>query len=124
MRYTQRDCEGAVIRLAVALKVAVLCHGKEMAERARYCGAKVATYVKDKDGNVGASRDCVRLDYNPTYGGAVVEFTFKGHTGTWQPFGSTRLRPFEFVQAVYYATSAMDFRRWRRVFDDRRKVKP
>lgn len=41
------------------------------------------------------------LDYNPIYGGCVVEeIAPDGHTWVSQPFGSTRRSPREFCQMV------------------------
>ena len=110
-RYTERDCKAAVVRLASSLGVAVLGHDKATRDLAERIGAKVARFVDGAGvrGGVGATEDCIYLDYNPTYGGAIVEFTEKGHTGTWNKFGGSRLSPADFCTAIEMMRSALDF---------------
>ena len=43
------------------------------------------------------------LDYNPTYGGVVIEEIGNEHGGITQPLNTTRLTPREFCQSVNFA---------------------
>lgn len=62
-------------------------------------GGRVATAYND----VGA----YRFDYNATYGGVNIELINNAGGGVSQPFGSQRMKPAEFVQAVRFACDVL-----------------
>ena len=57
--------------------------------------------------NVGAWR----LDYNPTYGGCIVEEAYNDGGAVTHPFGEGRKSPAEFVACVNFALYALDMDR-------------
>ena len=104
--------QAAVVRLAASLDIAVLAHDETTRDMAKRIGAKVARFEvgAGEDGaSVGATEDCIHLDYNPTYGGASIALTKKGHTGEWRPFGCARMSPADFCTAVSMMQDALRF---------------
>lgn len=89
-RYTKKDCELAVKMLAKRL------------------GRPDTAIKKTADGydyNVGA----IVLDYNPTYGGAVIVEIANGGGGQGNPFGGGRMKAREFCRAVSMMIDAIDW---------------
>ena len=82
-RYTRKDAERAFARFVDAI------------------GGRVAKSYDDK----GA----YQLDYNATYGGAVVELLLETG-GVSHPFGDLRRSPAEFCSAVRFAIDALNMR--------------
>lgn len=89
-------------------------YGRKDAER---CGRRLAEAVgKEKDfgkcwrrkNGIEAKVGCWRLDYNPVYGGAVIEEIHTVGGGITQPFGMMRRKPREFCDAVDMAIKAID----------------
>lgn len=111
MKYTVRDCNASGVRLASALGIAVFPYNDTTRDIARRLQVPLADFTKDAGGRVvGASEDCLVLDYAACYGGACVELMHKGRTGHAQPFGSGRLPPAAFVRAVGMMCDALRFR--------------
>jgi len=81
MRYTEKDAKNSFKRL-------VDCLGKTI-----HCWEQVNGKNKS---TIGAWE----FDYNPIYGGAVINEIVNEQGGIDHPFGSTRLKPFEFCIAV------------------------
>lgn len=81
-KYTRKDAELAFGRLCEVL------------------GKRPATAYND----VGAWT----LDYNPIYGGAVVEEVINDGGGITQPLGSTRCTPREFCLRVNFLIRALE----------------
>jgi len=71
MRYTGKYAEGWFRRLAQVL-------GKDITEGSHF---KVGSWV---------------LDYNPTYGGAIIEEIINEQGGVTRPLTESRLKPYEF----------------------------
>lgn len=106
-RYTRKDAEHAFARLASALgktwsdREGKLWHGNywepapagQLWERVR----------SENRAAVGAWS----LDYNPVYGGFVIEEMHNAGGGVSQPFGSMRRTAREFCDAVYFAENAL-----------------
>ncbi len=49
----------------------------------------------------------LRIDYNPTYGGAVIEEILNAGGGVNHPFGDRRMPLGEFVQAMHFAINVL-----------------
>lgn len=92
-RYTRKDADKAMARLCEEF------------------GKPLGHYRKVQDGevsNMGEGRQITTIpggwvmDYNPVYGGCVVEELSPNPGETWisNPFGSTRRSPREFCQMV------------------------
>jgi hypothetical protein len=92
-RYTRKDAEKAFKRLAEEFGKPT-GHYREVAEGETSNMADGQKFSTIPGGWV--------LDYNPTYGGCVVEELSPNPGETWitQPFGSTRRSPREFCQMV------------------------
>lgn len=99
-RYTRKDAEKAVERLADALGLpyghyVTLGHEPEDRPEGRY---KRQLF----DGRwITTQPNALELSYQPTYGGCVI-VQIADDGGTWErhPFTSRRMRPREFVQYV------------------------
>jgi hypothetical protein len=85
MRFTRTDAEGAFQRLAEALHKPTDC------------------WIEGGKARVGAWR----LDYNPTYGGAVIEEMMNEGGGVRRPLGDYRMSPREFYYAVRMSLDAL-----------------
>lgn len=83
-RYTRKDAEAAFVHLCRAV------------------GKGTATSYND----VGAWT----LDYNATYGGAVVAEIVNDGGGQSHPLGDRRMSPREFCAAAWFAIRAIDAR--------------
>lgn len=92
-RNTRSDVEAAFNRLRVAL-------GKPEAE-----------WNQDDKGNNRAKVGGWALDYNPTFGGSIIEETMNEHGGVKMPLGYRRMSNAEFVVAVQFALDAINIAR-------------
>lgn len=92
-RYTKKDAERCAKDLARTLK-------KPFGN----CWAK-------KKGRNVAKIGCWDVDYNPIYGGAVIEEIHNEAGGISHPFGSRRMKPSEFCQATNMAVRAVEIDR-------------
>ena len=95
-RYTRKDAERCAIRLAETL------------------GKKIGKCWIKKNGKNVAIIGCWDLDYNPTYGGAVIEEIINVGGGVTHPFGSRRMKADSFCQATRMAQDAVNIDRKKR----------
>jgi len=91
-RYTEKDAVRCAQDLADVL-------GKDF-------GKKLSDCYTEKAPKVG----CWLVNYNPIYGGAVIEEMME-RGGRDRPFGDTRRSPREFCDAVRFAITAVDLDR-------------
>ncbi|KKK79404.1 hypothetical protein LCGC14_2833860 [marine sediment metagenome] len=83
-RYTKKDAERSLVRLADTL-------GKRLT-KFDHTPEDIGTYY---------------LDYNPTYGGCRVNKVCNEGYGVDTPFGMSRCKPSEFCRCVEYAIGAI-----------------
>lgn len=88
-RYTKKDVGGCASRLADDL------------------GKKFGACWTRKDGKLQAVVGCWSVDYNPTYGGAVIEEIVNTGGGVTHPFGSMRRKAREFCDTTRFAQDAI-----------------
>jgi hypothetical protein len=72
-------------------------------------GGENATWTKTETGNV-SNIGGYRVDCNYTYGGCIVEKNVNESGGISHPFGYTRMKGEEFVNALMFAMDAIDER--------------
>jgi hypothetical protein len=106
-RYTRKDAEAAFARLASTLgKTWSDQHGKLW--KGNYWEPVADGTLWTLEGNENSARvGAWGLDYNPTYGGFVIEEIFNEGGGVSQPFGSMRRSARDFCDAVYFAENAL-----------------
>ena len=101
-RYTRTDAENALERLAAAL-------GKPLGHYRKLRGGEVSTFGSDTYTTIPGGW---ALDYNPTYGGCVIEeIDDRGGTSVRRPLGDRRMSPREFVDSVWFALNAIELYR-------------
>ncbi len=94
MKVQRKDVEAAVARLAARL-------GKPSGP----------AWVKREDGIGNRARVGVwELDYNPIYGGYVVEEIHNEAGGICRPLGDTRMKGEQFLEALYMVNRALDLK--------------
>jgi hypothetical protein len=78
------------------------------------CGKRLADTLGKKFGNCLIKEDgnkwvigCWDVDYNPIYGGAVIDEIANEDGGITKPFGAMRLKPREFCDTVWFAEEAI-----------------
>jgi hypothetical protein len=81
-RYTHKDCERAVKRLAELL------------------GKPTDAYGKDDDGKLQANIGAWYLDYNSIYGGAIINEIVNKGGGITHPMGEGRMKPYDFCRMI------------------------
>lgn len=91
-------------------KDAVIC-AKRIANT---LGKKFGNCWKRVDGKNVADIGCWNLDYNPTYGGAVIEEIMSEGGGVDNPLGMRKLKPSEFCSATQMAERAVMIEREKR----------
>ena len=89
-RYTKKDAENCAGRLAKSL------------------GKKFGNCWSRKGNENKAEIGCWTLDNNPTYGGSVIEEIMNESGGVDTPFGSKRLKPEAFCDAMRIAEKAVE----------------
>lgn len=90
--YTKKDAERCFERLA-----------KVMGKQAGNC------WERKNNKNI-AKIGCWDLDYNPTYGGCIIEEMVTEGGGVTHPFGEGRLKPFEFCRATNMIEKAIEIK--------------
>src|SRR5439155_4522318 len=113
-RYTRKDAEAAFARLASALgKTWSDQHGKLWKGNYWEPVEDGTLWTQSEDAGLpGNMRNRARvgawaLDYNPIYGGFVIEEMYNEGGGVSQPFGSMRRGARDFCDAVYFAENAL-----------------
>jgi len=71
-------------------------------------------WKKDKSGNLKAKVGCWNVDYNPTYGGAMITEVVNVGGGITSPFGFKRRKPEDFIDSVNMAITAIEIDRKQR----------
>ena len=99
-RYTGKDARNCGRRLANLLD-------REFGDDKSSCWVR-------KNGKLTAKIGCLTVDYNPIYGGAILEEMMNEHGGVSHPFGEGRLKPYEFCRATRYAEGAVEMDRKKR----------
>jgi hypothetical protein len=95
-RYTRKDIQNCGRRLAQAV-------GHEFGDDMSGCYEK-----QQVDGKWKPKEGCLRVDYNPTYGGSIVEQMVGEQGGVQHPFGEGRLKGYEFCRATRYGEGAVE----------------
>jgi len=88
-RVTKKDVGGCASRLADDL------------------GKKFGGCWVRKNGKLQSIVGCWEVDYNPTYGGAVIQEMVNVSGGVHQPFGPMRRKPGDFCDATRFAQDAI-----------------
>jgi len=88
-RVTKKDIGGCASRLADDL------------------GKKFGGCWVRKKGKLEAIVGCWEVDYNPTYGGAVIQEMMNTRGGVHQPFGSMRRKGRDFCDTTRFAQDAI-----------------
>ena len=88
-RVTKKDVGGCASRLADDL------------------GKKFGGCWRRKNGKLEAVVGCWTVDYNPTYGGAVIQEIVSKGGGVTQPFGPMRRKPGVFCETTRFAQDAL-----------------
>lgn len=91
-RYTRKNAEHAFERLV------------------KLMGTPTGPIWSTVNGKNVAKVGALQLDYNPIYGGCIVEQICNEGGAVVHPFGELRLSPFEFCQAVRMVEGAMRLR--------------
>lgn len=112
-RYTVKDAERAVYRLAVAMGVPYGHYTTTDVEPAGVPGHQFEGEVykaQREDGSwVVTQPDALEVDYNPTYGGCVIsQIAPNGRTWVSSPFGYERRSPRQFVSYVNAIIAGID----------------
>jgi hypothetical protein len=94
-RYTRKDIQNCGRRLAQAV-------GHEFGDEKSGC------YEKTAEGRFKSKEGCLRVDYNPTYGGSIIEQIVGEAGGVTHPFGEGRLKGYEFCRATRYGEGAVE----------------
>lgn len=106
-RYTRKDAENALARLAGALGHPV-GHYRPLQE------GEVSTYGSSTYTTIPGGWD---IDWNPAYGGIVIqEIDGDGGTSIREPFGSMRRTYRDFCDTVNFALNALSEQRIRETF--------
>lgn len=95
-RITKKDIGGCASRLADDL------------------GKKFGGCWVRKKGKRQSIVGCWEVDYNPTYGGAVIQEMINTKGGVHQPFGSMRRKPREFCDTTRFAQDTIRLSKKRR----------
>ncbi len=95
-RTSKKDLGGCASRLA-----------KDLGKKYGKCWVR-------KNGKTQAVVGCWEVDYNPTYGGAVIQEIVSKGGGVRQPFGSMRRKPREFCDTTRFAQDALRLKKRRK----------
>lgn len=112
-RYTQRDAQLAMERLAVALRKPyasgeiVMRPKSDPKEGYEYAGKLWLRIGAGQTSFLVAYIGAWHIDYNPIYGGVVIHVMSNEHGGVGNPFGSTRHTPRAFCELVWFALDAL-----------------
>lgn len=103
-RFTKKDAEKALERLC-ELMGRPKGHYRKLAEGEVAPAGAVVTGVNGQFCTIPGGWE---LDYNPIYGGYVVEEILENSTGITQPFGANRRSARDFWQMVWDITRAFE----------------